>query len=92
MDDQGFLGLLNDNDKSVLDNPFNFTFARHETFHPRWGWLKKGFEMSGIDSRIFLAEFAPVKLGVGKNMVRAGFARSAKRIASLLVQCLQNYQ
>ena len=56
---------------NVLDNFVNLTFARHETFHPRWGWLKKGFEMSCIDSRIFLAESAPVKLGIGKNMVRS---------------------
>ncbi len=55
---------------NVLENPVSLIFARHETFHPRWGWLKKGFEMSSVDSHIFLADNAPVKLGVGKNMVR----------------------
>jgi Protein of unknown function (DUF4007) len=54
-------------------------FARHETFHPRFGWLKKGFdyasrtlyERASQDSGIFLREDAPVLLGVGKNMVRS---------------------
>jgi hypothetical protein len=46
-------------------------FARHETFHPRFGWLKKGFDRTSADSGIFLREDAPVRLGVGKNMVRA---------------------
>ncbi len=46
-------------------------FARHETFHPRYGWLKKGFEVARRDPGIFGREDAPVVLGVGKNMVRA---------------------
>ena len=46
-------------------------FARHETFHPRFGWLKKGFDKADRDSGIFLREDAPVLLGVGKNMVRS---------------------
>ena len=46
-------------------------FARHETFHPRFGWLKKGFDQASQDPQIFLGDMAPVKLGVGKNMVRA---------------------
>lgn len=46
-------------------------FARHETFHPRFGWLKKGFDRASIDSETFLREDAPVRLGVGKNMVRS---------------------
>jgi len=47
------------------------TFARHETFHPRYGWLKKGFDKAGDDSKVFLRNEAPIVLGVGKNMVRA---------------------
>lgn len=47
------------------------TFARHESFHPRFGWLKKGFDKASIDSSLFLREDAAVILGVGKNMVRA---------------------
>lgn len=46
-------------------------FARHETFHPRFGWLKKGFDRASTDSQIFFREDAPVRLGVGKNMVRS---------------------
>ena len=50
-------------------NPKASIFARHETFHPRFGWLKKGFDRASIDSETFLREDAPVRLGVGKNMV-----------------------
>ncbi len=46
-------------------------FARHETFHPRYGWLKKGFDAADLDPQIFLREDAALLLGVGKNMVRA---------------------
>ena len=46
-------------------------FARHETFYPRFGWLKKGFDRASQDPGVFLAEDAPVRLGVGKNMVRS---------------------
>lgn len=46
-------------------------FARHETFHPRFGWLKKGFDRASRDPDVFLQEDAPVRLGVGKNMVRS---------------------
>lgn len=46
-------------------------FARHETFHPRFGWLKKGFDRASVDAEIFFREDAPVRLGVGKNMVRS---------------------
>ena len=49
----------------------SLAFARHETFHPRYGWLKKGFEAAKKDPQIFLWEDAPVQLGVGKNMVRS---------------------
>ena len=46
-------------------------FARHETFHPRFGWLKKGFDKAIENPDVFLSEAAPSILGVGKNMVRA---------------------
>jgi len=46
-------------------------FARHETFHPRFGWLKKGYDRTKQDPAIFLQQDAPVTLGVGKNMVNA---------------------
>ena len=46
-------------------------FARHETFHPRFGWLKKGFARASTDPEVFLRDDATVRLGVGKNMVRS---------------------
>lgn len=46
-------------------------FARHESFHPRYGWLKKAVDAAEADSRTFLRDDAVVTLGVGKNMVRA---------------------
>ena len=49
----------------------NPVWARHETFHPRFGWLKKGFDWAEKDLGIFQSEDAPVRLGVGKNMVRS---------------------
>jgi hypothetical protein len=46
------------------------SFARHETFHPRYGWLRKAYEASA-DCAAFHDEDATTNLGVGKNMVRA---------------------
>jgi Protein of unknown function (DUF4007) len=46
-------------------------FSRHETFHPRYGWLKKGFDKASENGLIFSKEDAPIVLGVGKNMVSA---------------------
>ena len=51
---------------NVVANPI---FARHETFHPRYGWLKKGYDEVFDDPDIFIKEEAAVNLGVGKNMV-----------------------
>ncbi|MCY3816202.1 MAG: DUF4007 family protein [Gammaproteobacteria bacterium] len=47
------------------------TFARHETFHPRYGWFRKAYSFVAEDSQIFSRKDAPVRIGVGKNMVRA---------------------
>jgi hypothetical protein len=55
-------------------NSVNPVFARHETFHPRFGWLKKGFDAAqknANNSSIFLDDDVPIRLGVGKNMVNA---------------------
>ena len=46
-------------------------FARHETFHPRYGWFRKAYAFVGDDPKIFVRPDAPVQMGVGKNMVRA---------------------
>lgn len=47
------------------------TFARHETFHPRFGWFRKAFVAAATDLDIFNDADATVRLGVGKNMVRS---------------------
>ena len=46
-------------------------FARHETFHPRYGWFRKAYEAAARDPGIFSHEDAPTEIGVGKNMVRS---------------------
>lgn len=46
-------------------------FARHETFAPRYGWLKKGYDAVEKDGAVFNQENAALVLGVGKNMARA---------------------
>lgn len=46
-------------------------FANHQTFHPRFGWIKKGYDAAASDPNIFNEKSAPVDLGVGKNMVEA---------------------
>ena len=47
------------------------SFARHETFHPRYGWFRKAYAFVADDGHDFNQEDAPVIIGVGKNMVRA---------------------
>lgn len=46
------------------------SFARHETFHLRYGWLKKCYNFV-VHNNSFNDEDAPVKLGVGKNMAKS---------------------
>lgn len=50
-------------------------FAAHETFAPRFGWLKKAYDATSAVgdglSDAFLRPRATVDLGVGKNMVHA---------------------
>lgn len=46
-------------------------FARHETFHPRYGWLRKAYEAAKLSPEVFSHPEATVELGVGKNMVNA---------------------
>ena len=46
-------------------------FAKHQTFHPRFGWLKKGVDKADEDNQVFKKDSASVVLGVGKNMVKA---------------------
>lgn len=55
----------------------NLTFAKHETFHIREGWLFKGMAIIseavqvGTPSNLFLEKDAPERLGMGRNMVRS---------------------
>ncbi len=60
-------------------------FARHETFHPRYGWFRKAVQVSSLDPGVFQAEDATVQLGVGKNMVRAirFWGRAAKLVVDV---------
>ena len=54
-----------------LETACTDTFARHETFHPRFGWFRKAFVAAAVDPGIFNDDDATVRLGVGKNMVRS---------------------
>jgi hypothetical protein len=53
----------------LLANAAVPTFARHETFHPRFGWLRKAVTEAAKAGDVFTHDEATVKLGVGKNMV-----------------------
>ena len=47
------------------------SFGRHETFHPRYGWLKKAYDRVAERPDAFRTDDATVRFGVGKNMVRS---------------------
>lgn len=69
--------------KNTLETACKRVFAKHETFHARYGWFRKAVTEAGRDPNVFLAEDATVTLGVGKNMVRAiRFWGSAAKILS----------
>jgi hypothetical protein len=52
--------------------PANPSFAGHQTFALRSGWLKKGVDaLEQVGSGIFNEDHALVVLGVGKNMVQS---------------------
>jgi uncharacterized protein DUF4007 len=56
---------------SLLASAASPAFARHETFHPRFGWLRKAVIESAKSGTVFTEQDSTVKLGVGKNMVNA---------------------
>jgi Protein of unknown function (DUF4007) len=56
---------------TLLANAAVPAFARHETFHLRFGWLRKAVSESAKAGDVFTDIEATVKLGVGKNMVTA---------------------
>lgn len=63
----GAMGSYFDLEKAITDG----NIGKHETFTPRYGWLKKGFDAVKKDQAIFRAPDAIEVLGVGKNMVRS---------------------
>lgn len=46
-------------------------YAKHESFHIREGWLAKGLKAVQEERGILRDQTAPIKLGLGRNMVRA---------------------
>jgi len=62
-------------------------FGLHQTFAPRFGWLKKAYDGVIADPEIFSKDEAMMVLGVGKNMVDAiAFWASAFRVISPLAK------
>ena len=60
----------------MMQDAFTPVFGRHETFHPRYAWLKKAYDEISNDNNdddgtAFRSENATVRFGVGKNMVNA---------------------
>jgi hypothetical protein len=47
------------------------TFAKHQSFYLRDGWLRKGLVAVRDDPAAFLGQEAPARLGLGENMVVA---------------------
>jgi hypothetical protein len=72
------------------------SFAEHQTFHIREGWLYKGMaaikasEAEGHLPTIFLDQDAPEKLGIGQNMVRA--LRFWMQATGLTIEHFENRQ
>jgi hypothetical protein len=54
-----------------LDEAAQPSFANHQTFHPRFGWVKKAYDGAKNNPEVFNDPSATVALGVGKNMVEA---------------------
>jgi hypothetical protein len=57
-----------------LEEACEQVFARHETFHPRFGWIGKAYR-GGIrdagEEGFFNSDEVVVELGVGRNMVKS---------------------
>lgn len=62
---------MNNTLPTVSDVISNGSLGRHETFTPRYGWLKKGYDAAKRDGYVFRAQDSIEQLGVGKNMVRS---------------------
>lgn len=60
------------NNLYTLEHSFSAGVSgRHETFTPRYGWLKKGYDRCIANPHVFNDDNAIEQLGVGKNMVRS---------------------
>ena len=55
----------------TLELSSNPVFAAHQTFHPRFGWLRKAIEGVTLSPVVFSQDDSTLALGVGKNMVEA---------------------
>ncbi|MBJ8348846.1 DUF4007 family protein [Antrihabitans sp. YC2-6] len=65
----------------AIKDSIEAAFGRHETFTIRYGWLKRGFDHSVVDPRLFYLDDAHHRLGVGKNMAKSiRFWLSATRL------------
>lgn len=53
-----------------MQQPIKYTFSGHDSFQCRLLWLKKGYDYL-LAGHSFAADDAPVRLGVGSNMVRS---------------------
>lgn len=60
---------VSDDYKLIRFSPNKVAFGRHETFALRYGWLTKGYQAAGVNSKVFEDDESTVKLGVGVNMV-----------------------
>ncbi|WP_035571776.1 DUF4007 family protein [Halonatronum saccharophilum] len=50
----------------------SYSFAKHETFHIRTGWLRKGLDAIDENGHIFLERIAAMdELGIGSNMIKS---------------------
>lgn len=47
------------------------SFARHQTFYLRAGWMAKALDELINEERPFVGDQAPVRLGIGRNMVQS---------------------
>ncbi|MFW6016103.1 MAG: DUF4007 family protein [bacterium] len=68
-----------------------YTFARHETFHIRTGWLRKGLNAIDRNDHIFLETIPAMdELGIGKNMINS--LRYWLLATKLTEECYENGQ
>ena len=69
-------------------------FAQHQTFSPRYGWLKSAYDQVCENPLVFTEADAPQTFGVGKNMVQSikFWAEATKIIQASPVKGSKEYQ